>query len=73
MNKRRKNGTLTFFSCIKSLEKSEATASGFSFACKMKKIKFAVRIFIFYANSRVYQDFERNGGKILSYRKKGER
>ena len=48
-----KKRNINFFSCIKSLEKSEATASGFSFACKMKKIKFAVRIFIFSANSRV--------------------
>lgn len=48
-----KKRNINFFSCIESLEKSEATASGFSFACKMKKIKFAVRIFIFSANSRV--------------------
>lgn len=48
-----KKRNINFFSYIESLEKSEATASGFSFACKMKKIKFAVRIFIFSANSRV--------------------
>ena len=48
-----KKRNINFFSYIESLEKSEATASGFSFACKMKKIKFAVRIYIFSANSRV--------------------
>ena len=42
-----KKRNINFFSYIESLEKSEATASGFSFACKMKKNKICCQNFYF--------------------------